>query len=199
MFIALCAATLSACANTPPGGATALTKEKSKMSTSNHDALSEKPRMNAETALSKVLDLIRSGAGIKDFTPERISEITGLQMNFDGPDRFGAGEKVTPYWNYSFYMNRASLNGAQFVFSFDPVSLGQSPPATDICRMDFDEFSSALEGMGFKKQVNYGEHGQVVNYKFDSPHMFVSVGTEGEDNEPHEKIAHQCVRTATIN
>ena len=156
------------------------------------------PKPDAKTALSKVLELIRSSKGIDDFTPERISEVTGLRMNFDGPDRFGAGERLTPEWNYSFYVNRAGLGGPQFMFSFDPSIIGQSPPATAICGMDFDAFATALEQIGFKKEIWYAEHGRILKYTFDSSHMYVSVGTEGEDDAPADKLAHQCIRTVTV-
>ena len=156
------------------------------------------PKPDAETALSKVLELIRSSKGIDDFTPERISEVTGLRMNFDGPDRFGAGEQLTDEWRYSIEMDKETANGSQFMFSFDPSIIGQLPPATAICGMDFDAFATALEQMGFKKETWYAEHGRILKYTFDSDHMYVSVRTEGEDDAPPEKLAHQCIRMVIV-
>lgn len=172
--------------------------EESEMATEDQGTPAIAPKLDAETALSKVLELIRSSKGINDFTPDRISEVTGLRMNFDGPDRFGAGERLTPEWNYSFYVNRAGLGGPQFMFSFDPSIIGQSPPATAICGMDFNAFAKALEQMGFKKETWYAEHGRILKYTFDSSHMYVSVGTEGEDDAPPDRLAHQCIRTVTV-
>lgn len=169
------------------------------MATENGSGLATSPKLDAPAALAKVLELIRTSEGIDDFTPERIAEVTGLRMNFDGQDRFGAGEQVGPDWNYSFYVNRAAMNGPQFMFSFDPSVLGQSPPATTICATGFDAFAMALEQMGFEKQVWYDEHGGVLKYTFDSESLRVGVGTQGEGGAPPDRPARECVRTVTIN
>lgn len=189
-------ASLCACTHVPSTPDT--TRKECEMATEDRGTPFAAPKLDAEAALSKVLELIRSSKGIDDFTPERISEVTGLRMNFDGPDRFGAGEQLTSEWNYSFYVNRTGMDGSQFMFSFDPSTIGQSPPATAICGMDFDAFATALEQMGFKKETWYAEHGRILKYTFDSSHMYVSVATEGENDAPADKLAHQCIRTVTV-
>jgi hypothetical protein len=197
LFVIALGASLCACIHAPANqGAT---KERPEMPTIESGAYPAQQKLSAENVLSKVLDIIRNSRSIEDFTPEKISEVMGVGMTTYDQTRFGAGAALTPDWWYTLEMDSATIRGPQFMFGFHPDNPRKSPPATDICRMDFERFSSELEGMGLKKQTNYGEHGRIVDYKFESPHLLVSVGTEGEDNAPPEKAAHQCVRTVTIS
>lgn len=197
-FPLLVALVTSTCACAHSSGVPGTAREASIVTTDHRGEPAAPPKLDAPRALAKVLELIRTSKGIDDFTPERISEVTGLRMNFDGADRFGAGEQVAAGWNYSFYVNRAALNGPLFMFSFDPSVTGRSPPATAVCAMDFDEFSSVLEQTGFKKDVWYGEHGRIVKHVFHNGLLRIEVGTEGEDDAPPAKLAHQCMRTVII-
>lgn len=195
ILAALSAVSLSACTHAPASSDIPI-KESTPMPTEERKATPQ-PKLDAEAALAKVLELIRGSKNIRDFTAERLTKVTGLPMNFDGT-RFGAGETLTPEWRYGFYVNPDAMNGPLFMFDFDPVDGNATPPATPICELDFDAFARELEGMGFEQEVRYGEHNRIVAYDFYRPGMWVSVGEEGEDNEPPEKLAHRCIRSITI-
>jgi hypothetical protein len=192
----LLGASMCACAHTPAGADTPI-KENTTMPMEERSSTPPQPRHDAAAALSNVLELIRGSKSVRDFTAERLTAVTGLPMNFDGA-RFGAGETLTPEWRYGFYVNPDAMNGPLFMFYFDPVDSNATPPATLICKFDFDAFASELEGMGFEQEVRYGEHNRIVAYDFHRSGMWVSVGADGEDNEPAEKLAHRCIRSITI-
>jgi hypothetical protein len=151
------------------------------------------PKLDAEAALAKVLELIRGSKSIDDFTAEKVAAITGLQMHPDGPDRFGANEVLTTEWWYSIEMNRATLSGPKFMFAFYPVKPDSFPDATPICGMDFAAFSQALESSGFLRETRYGEHGRIDRYDFERDKLLVSVFPRGEASESPEKVTHHCI------
>jgi hypothetical protein len=158
ILAALSAASLSACTHAPAGSDTPI-NESTSMPTEERKATPQ-PKLDAETALAKVLELIRSSKSIDDFTAEKVAATTGLQMHPDGSDRFGASETLTAEWWYSIDMDRATLSGPKFIFAFHPTEAGSSPDATPICGMDFAAFSQALESGGFHRETRYGEHGR---------------------------------------
>lgn len=188
---------LSACTHAPAGPDMPI-KESTPMPTEERKATPQ-PKLNAEAALAKVLDLIRGGKSIADFTAEKVAEVTGLQMRHDGPNRFGAHEILTPEWWYSIEIDNATVNGPQFMFGFHPVEAGSAPSATPVCAMDFAAFSAQLESMGFARQTRYGEHGRVLSYQFYRTGLTVSVGTRGENDDSDENVRHQCVSIVTVN
>lgn len=156
--------------------------------------------LTAEQGLLRLLDLIRSSKGTEDFTPERLSEVMGVRIEYarDGTDRYGAGGRLTEQWNYGFGVEKTVARGTRFDFSFNENPPGSSPPMTDICQIDFDRFTAELEAMGFTRQRSYGSHGSVMNDFFDRPGMRVLVYPRGEANEPLEKISHNCVQMVLI-
>jgi hypothetical protein len=197
ILVALSAASLSACTHAPNGTGTPI-KENSPMST-DRNTVALQTRLGAETALSKVLELLRDSKSIQDFTAEKIAGITGLAMQAGGSGRFTASETLTPDWWYSIEMVKATVNGPQFMFGFHPAKPGSTPSATPVCGMDFTAFSDQLESMGFSKQVRHGEHGRILSYQFYRSGLAVTVGTRGENEESDENVRHQCVSTVTIN
>lgn len=190
-------ASLCACAHGSQTQET--TKEEPEMATEDQGSTAAPPKLDAEAVLSRILELVRSSKGIGDFTAERISQVTGLKMTFTGSNRFGAGEQVDDEWRYSIEMDKETVNGPQFMFSFDPVVNGQSPPSTGICKLDLAKFSSEMERLGFTPQTNYGEHGMIVSHGFDSDHMFVSVTTQGAGTRPSDGLTRECIRMVIIN
>lgn len=192
----LLGATLCACAHTPAGINTPI-KENTTMPMEERSSTTQ-PKLGAEAVLGKILELIRDSRSVDDFTAEKVAAVTGLQMHHDGPNRFGAHEILTPEWWYLISMDKTTMNGPQFMFDFHPVKPGTFPDATPICSMDFDAFSHALEGMGFIREVRYGEHGRIDAYDFQRPGLWVSVAVQGEANEPVEKISHHCVQMIII-
>ncbi|MFZ5662350.1 MAG: hypothetical protein ACOY9B_06510, partial [Pseudomonadota bacterium] len=129
------------------------------------DATPIRPKLTAEEALTRLLELIRTSRTLSDFTPERVSQVMGVEVEFarDGSGGFGFGERITPHWMQNFGMDG---DRRFFEFSFDAVDPGASPDMTDICQLDFDRFSSELEAMGFTKEPYYAEHGRLLHYSF---------------------------------
>ncbi|WP_147653811.1 hypothetical protein [Vulcaniibacterium gelatinicum] len=125
-----------------------------------------RPRLTAEQALTRLLELIRTSRTLNDFTPERVSQVMGVEVEFarDGSGGFGFGERITPDWVQNFGMDG---HRRFFEFSFDAVDPDASPDMTDICQFDFDRFSSELEAMGFSKKPYYAEHGRLLEYTFE--------------------------------
>lgn len=157
------------------------------------------PKLTAEQALTRLLELIRTTHSIQDFTPKKLTEVFGQELWADGPDRYGFGEQITQRWSHGWEVYKNPLEGMQFSFSFTPLPPGTFQDMTDICQIDFDQFGAALKTMGFSKTPDYGEHGRLMNHTFDRPGMRVKLYPRGEANEPPEKIAHDCVEMVIIS
>ena len=157
-----------------------------------------RPKLTAEQALTRLLELIRTTRTVKDFTPEKLTEVFGLEVWRDGLDKYGLGEQATRDWWYSGQVYDVPREGTKFRFDFYPVVPGSDPDMTEICQFDSDQFGAALEAMGFSKTPSYGEHGRRLGDIFDRPGMRIDVEVRGEANDPLEKIAHKCVEMVTI-
>lgn len=168
------------------------------MSTEERSEVLPQSKFGAEAAMLKLLELIRGSKSIDDFTPEKLSNVMGLQMNFDGPDRFGAAETLTQDWSYGFYVDRTGMDGPVFIFSFKPRGSRKDPPATAICQLDFNSFARELERMDFSQEAIYGEHGRLIEHRFYRPGFYIEVITQGEASDPVEKITHACVTIVVI-
>jgi hypothetical protein len=174
-------------------------KEEPAMVTEDPAAPIPAPKLDAQAALSKVLELIRTSKGIDDFTAERISAVTGLEMIPDGPDGFGASEQLDADWFYYFAMDRKTVSGPQFIFEFKPANPGKLPSAASICSMDFTGFSSEMERIGFAPGIRYGEHGMILSHQFDSDRMLVDVYTQALARQGPTGPTGECIRMVIIN
>lgn len=156
------------------------------------------PKLDAEAVTLKVLELIRSSKNIADFTPERISEITGVEMKSYDENSYSATEVLTKRWRYVIDMSKATANGPQFMLGFFPAESGQSPPSSDICKTSFSSFSKELESSGFSRETTYGEHGMIINYLFDRDGLTVRASTIGNSDES-DKNKRECVYMIVVN
>lgn len=161
------------------------------------DSTSINPKLNAEHVLLRLLELIRSSKSAAEFTQEHLSRVMGVEMPVHAPGEYGFGEKITPDWWYSLEMRVKPKTGGRFNFRFDSAP-GTSLPMTDICQIDFDQFTAALEEMGFTRQRYYGEHGRFINDWFERGNMRVEVYPRGEADDPIDKISHKCVEMVLI-
>ena len=172
------------------------------------DAAPLRPKLTAEQALTRLLELIRTSRYVSDFTPERVSQVMGVETEFakNGTGEYGYGEQITSDWLQNFGMEK-TLD--RFMFSFDPVKPGTSPDMTDICQLDFEKFSAELETMGFSKTPHYDSppftlieedrlpHGRLMDYTFERirdgrGEMTVMVYPEG-DHVWNEQTANGCL------
>lgn len=165
------------------------------------------PKLTAEQALLRMLELIRTSKTIADFTPERLEQVMGVPISPRG-DGYGFYEPLTLQWSHVFFVEevKAGLSitkpHRQFQFLFTPNSPGTSPSMTDICQVDFDKFAIELEVMGFSRGSYYDSppqppseefrlpHGRLMYDYFDRPDMRIEVYPRGESNE---RAAHNCV------
>lgn len=173
------------------------------------------PKLTAEQALLRLLELIRTSKTIADFTPERLSEVMKVPITA-WDEGYGFGEAATAQWNHGFTVEMwpspvgRGPKVPMFEFMFNPRPRGMSPSMIDICQVDFDRFTAELEAMGFRRSHNYdsppsppiGEpalpHGRLINDAFYRPDVRVEVYPRGEANDPVEKITHDCVERVVI-
>jgi hypothetical protein len=164
------------------------------------DSAAITPKISAEQMLLRLLELIGSSKSAADFTPEYLEKIMGVPIEYarDDSGRYGFGEAVTAQWNHGFEANTKPTLGARFNFSFGSAP-GNDPPMTDICHIDFDQFTVTLETMGFKRQKHYGEHGRFINDWFERGNMRVEVYPQGEFVwTPDKGGGRACVKMVLI-
>lgn len=199
---------LGACAHGPASSGRTLdsAKETPVMTTTSQaggtgqDSAAITPKISAEQMLLRLLELIRSSKSAADFTPEHLEKIMGVPIEYarDGSGRYGFGEAVTTHWNHGFEADMNPATGARFNFGFGSAP-GNDPPMTEICQVDFDQFTAALEAMGFKRQKHYGEHGRFINDWFERGNMRVEVYPEGEFVwTPEKGGGRACVKMVLI-
>ena len=163
-----------------------------------HGAKPIRPKLNAEQVLLRLLELIRGGKSVKEFTPDYLTKVMGVGFATYGRDHFGFGEQLTPDWSYGMEVQDivAEEGRPRLDFSFDSAP-GTYPPMTDICKVDFGRFTAELETMGFARHPYYAEHGRHINDYFDRPNMNIEVYPDGESDKSTAK-PHLCVKMVLI-
>lgn len=162
------------------------------------NATTSSPTWNAERLLLGLLDLIKKSNSIKDFSPQRVSEYLNEPVITFAPGHFGYGGKLTADWGFSFELKHTYTDRARLDLDFIDTTPEHSATATDICQVDFDRISSELERAGFSRSTTYGEHGRIIDDRFDRPGMNIKVVTMGEAPKPPEKARHICVLAITV-
>lgn len=132
------------------------------------DATPIRPKLTAEEALTRLLELIRTSRTSSEFTRDRMSQVFGVEFVTYRPGYHAFGEQVTPDWWYSIDVEQPDESGSVLTLRFTPEESRNEAyvPLTDICQLDFDRFSSELEAMGFTKEPYYAEHGRLLHYSF---------------------------------
>ena len=170
------------------------------------------PRLSAEQTVRRLLELIRTSHSINEFTPQRLQEVMGVPVDTWEKDHYGFGERLTPQWFYGFEVDSTGEQPRErrFDFSFNP-HLDTSTPMTDICQIDFEQFSAELQKMGFSRAPYYDSPPFALNDRDRLPHgrrmydvfgragMRIQVYPRGQANEPIEKISHLCVKMVLID
>ena len=152
----------------------------------------------APELLQGLLDLFRASKSADDFTMDAVSKALGVPMQRFDANSFGAGATLTPEWDWSLEITvKPNRDAPRLNFAFRPSpTLGSNaaPSMTDICQMDFDQFSKNLENMGFKRTPYYAEHGRHLKDIFNGEEMRIEIYPEGEASETIEAITHKCVK-----
>jgi hypothetical protein len=179
------------------------------------DNSSIQPKITAEQALQRVLELIRTSKTIADFTSERVQQVMGVPLkSWEGG--FGFDEPVTPAWHHGFSMEKIfdSSTGTRrprFEFAFSPNPPDSEPSMRDICPVDVDHFEAALQAMGFTGQSVYDSppqplpgqerllHGRRMYDSFDRPGLRVQVYPQWEHAlTPETGMGRMCVKQVYI-
>ncbi len=200
--------TLCACANSP--AKLKLPPVKQTTTITNHESISPaspprgstiQPKMTVEQALLRLLVVIRGSESIRDFTPEYLSKTIGMDFISYRPGSHSAAGFLTPTWWYSMEMNlNVPVIGPQFLFALTPPTSNPYPDMTEVCKIDFEQFASALEKMGFNRNPDYAEHGRYVGDTFDKPTMHIQISGRSEKMNPNpDKIGHSCIKMIVIN
>lgn len=205
---------LSACAHSPaPSPVTA--KEAPPMT---RESSAVRPRLTAEQALLRLLEIVRTSGTIADLTPERLEQVMEVPISPLGRGH-GHFEQITPYWSYRLSLTHSHrISPPNFDITFWPARGIDSPPMTDICQIDYDQFTAELETMGFTRKPYYDPIAQMDGARasqeaaalgvpldpgppplmydeFIRPGMRIEVAPRGESNE---KVSHDCIRSVTI-
>lgn len=143
-------------------------------------AESNPPGLTPRESVERLLALIRGSSSLGDVTPERLGQAFGVQVDASG-EAYGFGGEVAPGWarNVDYSAKYRRLR-----FSFDPLRAGDDADMQGVC-YEFDRLSSELEGMGFSRQEQRGEHGRLVQYRFERMRdgellMWLDVMPQGE-------------------
>lgn len=200
---------LGACAHAPAqtSATQSSVKEERVMTTpaapgaAGQDVAPHHPKLTAEQALTRLLELLRTSRTVKDFAPETLVEAFGVEFAREG-NRHVFSEQVNQEWAHSLEITQASDGSTSEVhYRIDQVDPSKHSRMTGICRPDFARFAAELETMEFVSTPHDAKYepGVVLGYDFLRPDMLVSVGTHAESGDPNGRAGHECISTVTIS
>jgi len=146
----------------------------------------------------QLIKLIQQSKSVQDLTPDRVSAVMQQPVTFFTPDRFGYRGPLTSDWDYTLEIEDTKSSGRRMDLEFVDATPGRTASAGEICQLDFDEFSSHLERIGFARTTIHGEHGILVFDRFERPELSILVSSIGESRLTPEKTRHRCVRLVTV-
>jgi len=162
--------------------------------------------MDAETALLRLLVLIRDRPELRDVDRETLQQAFDVPFT-SGDDAVDALEGLryegpaAKGWRVSIVLNRPGTEEAVLELAFAPEAQdapGPPPLATPICALDFDRFAAELRDMGLLHDKLRGELERSLKDMFRRPGQRVTVLSRGEANEAPGQIVHACVRRVLI-
>ena len=181
----------------------------------NTDVPFQPPKLTAEQALMRLLELIRGSDTVSDFTAERFEEVMQVQVTRVGHSN-GFGAQVASQWGLVSDFGTAGQR-TRLDLSFWPMpppAPGKvAPPMTAICGIDFNRFTTELEAMGFIRGSSYDslppwpgpgprpheERGAWMYDYFNRPGMGIEVYPEGERAWTQEEgSGRTCVRNVRV-
>lgn len=151
----------------------------------------------AEELLTKLLELIINSSDISEFTTAAIETTFGIRLAPYSEDAERYVARLTADWNVSLEVFDDEVYGRGVDVTFHAASQSH-PPMTDICGVDSDAFAALLERAGFERRAMYGIHGERWGARYFRGQIEVTTFIRGEASEPHEKIAHSCIRSVEI-
>jgi len=167
-------------------------QDASTMTIASSNAKAYSPRLDAEQALSRLVELIRGTRAIGEISAENLHAAFGVPFNENG-GRFGFAEQLSADWWSSLEWDPTRSLGPQFSLTFVPVDPDRHAPATAICGLDFQRFATELQHAGFERETYRTEHSRVIHDRFQRDGLSVTVYIRGESDASPEKIAHACI------
>lgn len=153
--------------------------------------------LTAEQLLSKLAELITDITDADQLTNALIESAFDIRLEpYDGDYDYAA--RLTPEWNVSIVVRNDELAGRIVEFGFFDSNEETTADMTDICGVDSDVFGRAMLQAGFELRASHGVHGERRGNEYRRGSVQVSTLTQGEANQPHEKIAHECITSVRI-
>ena len=150
-----------------------------------------KAQHRAKDLFERLLTLIDQSKSIADLTPEHIGKVFGVHLRSYGPNDFGYSERISKTWVWNIDRVLAiggELQSWDFGFRTNPKL---SPPRTEICALDYDQFAARLKQMGFEGEPHYAdEFGRVLYVQLGRDDLALRISYRGESNEA---AGHRCV------
>ena len=154
--------------------------------------------LTAEQLLTWLLELIKNSVSVAEFTFARVGQTLGVPLTTYAPGKWGYRARLTPDWSYAINALEDLPDGARFRFSFFDNEGGNSGAMSQICQLDFDDFTGMLRSAGFAKAATYGEHGELVYDAYTRDRLGIEVSPRGEAEGSSDKVLHQCVQSIMV-
>jgi hypothetical protein len=163
----------------------------------------EAPRLGAPEVLRRLLALIDSVHQPQDLTIERVARFSGFAMQPSSgrpPNAaYAISQPLTENWWYRYVWrpnNATRLPGVGLAFYETENFAGVSPPMTDICQLDAEQFHNALLKSGYRHVGNTRRASASKQYQRGL--VEVEIGMFGESGESLEKISHRCIHRVSV-
>jgi hypothetical protein len=154
--------------------------------------------LSAEELLLHLLNIITHLQSTSDLTVENLSAAMQRPALMFGTRYFGYEGTLTSEWGYALEVDKAGTSAARLDLNFIDTTPEKRATATDICKVDFDQFAALLGGAGFKRETIRGEHNRIVYDRFDRQNLSVTVASISETSKPSGEPMHACVRLVTV-
>lgn len=154
--------------------------------------------LTAEQLLTRLLELIKNATSVADITLAQVQQALGARLQTYGPSSWGGRARLTPTWSYAINALEDLPDGARLRLSFFDNEGGTSGDMSQICQLDFDTFTGALQNAGFTKTSIYGEHGESTFDSYTRGQLRVEVTSRGEAGGSSERVLHQCVQSIMV-
>lgn len=204
-ILALCGTTLCACAHTSADAIQPPAKEHGTMTSTNSKSASTS-ELSADEIGKRFLKLIGALKSSSDLNPEHVNEVIGVRL-----EHFNAipGQRVESFaysqllrgdWSYEIqYLPSAAMRSPGVSLDFVHKS-DRYAAMTDICQLSFEDYHNAMKAMGFGDAPNYGELGQLIDWRYHKDGMTVSIASRPEVTALDGKKYRACVTSiSTVN
>ncbi|QGN34195.1 hypothetical protein [Microlunatus sp. Gsoil 973] len=154
--------------------------------------------LTAVQLLTRLLELIKNSDSVADFSFDQVQRALDVPIERYGPNKWGTQARLTRNWNYAIHALEDFPDGARVMVSFFEDESTTFGDMTEICQLDFDDFTGDLRSAGFMKQSFYGDHGIPLYDAYTRNHLRVEVSSRGEASRSSDKVLHQCIQAVLV-